>query len=72
VNAVAITPDGKFAVLASFDKTLKVWDLEHWVIVTYFTGDCSFLTCSVSPHGKSIVAGDTLGKVHFLYFDKPD
>jgi WD40 repeat protein len=36
VIAVAITPDGKSAVSASYDSTLKVWDLEkgeekqHW------------------------------------------
>ena len=26
--AVAVTPDGRLAVSASEDKTLKVWDLE--------------------------------------------
>ena len=28
VYGVAVTPDGKRAVSASWDKTLKVWDLE--------------------------------------------
>src|SRR5262249_23827192 len=28
VNAVAVTPDGRRAVSASFDDTLKVWDLD--------------------------------------------
>ena len=27
VNSVAVTPDGRSAVSASDDKTLKVWDL---------------------------------------------
>src|SRR5262249_26010046 len=27
VAGVAVTPDGRFAVSASFDETLKVWDL---------------------------------------------
>lgn len=72
VNAVAITPDGKYLVSASDDKTLKVWDLEKSLLVSNFTGDNSFLTCDISPDGKSIVAGDALGKVHFLHFEKPD
>ncbi len=29
VNAVAVTPDGQWAVSASDDRTLKVWDLER-------------------------------------------
>ena len=29
VNAVAVTPDGRRAVSASSDKTLKVWDLDR-------------------------------------------
>jgi WD40 repeat protein len=27
VSGVAVTPDGKLAVSASWDKTLKVWDV---------------------------------------------
>ena len=27
MNGVAVTPDGARAVSASFDKTLRVWDL---------------------------------------------
>jgi WD40 repeat protein len=28
VNGLAVTPDGQRAVSASYDKTLKVWDLD--------------------------------------------
>jgi WD40 repeat protein len=72
VNAVAITPDGKYAVSAANDKTLKVWDLEQGVIVSNFTGDSSFQTCYISPYGESIVADDFLGKMHFFSFEKSD
>ena len=70
VNGVAITPDGKYAVSASSDKTLKVWDLEQCVIVSNFTGDSLFLTYCISRDGESIVACDSLGKMHFLSFEK--
>ena len=67
VPAVAITPDGKYAVSGSNDKTLKLWDLEQGVIVSNFTGDSSFQTCYISQDCESIVAGDSLGKMHFFH-----
>jgi WD40 repeat protein len=67
VTAVATAPDGKYAVSGSDDNTLKVWDLEQGVIVSNFTGDSSFQTCYISQDGESIVAGDSLGKMHFFF-----
>ncbi len=72
VNAVAITRDGRYAISASSDKTLKVWDLEQGIIISNFTGDSPFLACCISPNGESIVAGDSLGKMHFFSFEKSD
>lgn len=43
VKAVAITPDGKIAVSASEDKTLKVWDLSSGVELRTFTGHSSYV-----------------------------
>ena len=65
VGAVAVIPDGKYAVSASSDDTLKVWSLEQGVIISKFIGDSSFRTCDISPDGKYIVVDDALGKVHF-------
>ncbi|HRW82648.1 MAG TPA: NB-ARC domain-containing protein [Methanothrix sp.] len=66
VMAVALTPDDRRAVSASDDRTLKVWDLETGEIVASFTGDGSLLCCTISLDGKTIVAGEVTGKVHFL------
>ena len=33
VRAVAVTPDGRHAVSASVDGTLKVWDLEQGALL---------------------------------------
>ena len=76
VMAVTATADGKYVISASYDGTIRVWDLEKGENISCFTGDNSFWTCDVLPDlsqgGELIIAGDTLGKMHFLHFDKPD
>ena len=66
VNAVAVTPDGRKAVSASGDQTLKVLDLERGEVIAAFTGDRPIICCAIGPEGVTIVAGDSLGRVHFL------
>ncbi|NES80819.1 MAG: WD40 repeat domain-containing protein [Moorea sp. SIO2B7] len=66
VNAVAITADGKKALSACWDETLKLWDLVTGKEISTFIGDNFISCCAVSPDGLTIVAGDNLGRVHFL------
>jgi transcriptional regulator with XRE-family HTH domain len=66
VNAVAMTPDGRRAISASWDRTLKVWDLDSGALLATFVGDGGFLACVVAPDGRTVIAGDQLGRVHFL------
>jgi len=66
VCAVDITADGKYIVSASWDKTIKVWDLQSGKEITTFTGEASFYCCAIAPDGRTIVAGDYSGKLHFL------
>ena len=63
VIAVAVTLDGRRAVSASEDRTLRVWDLESWEEIDIFTGDSSMDTCAVAPGGRTIIAGDRSGRV---------
>ncbi|MBI4752507.1 MAG: WD40 repeat domain-containing protein, partial [Acidobacteria bacterium] len=70
VTAVVVLPDGRRLVSASSDHTLKVWDVEtRQALLTYF-GDAPFLSCAVSPDGKTIFAGDALGRIHFLKLEE--
>jgi WD40 repeat protein len=62
---VAVTPDGKRAVSASDDHTLKVWDLETTRLITTFQCDWSARCCAFADECR-IVAGDKGGRVHIL------
>ena len=65
VYGVAVSADGRQAVSASYDKTLKVWDLETGALVATFTCDAAALCCALCD-ARRIVAGDRSGRVHFL------
>jgi WD40 repeat protein len=65
VNSVAVSPDGMRAVSASSDKMIKVWDLELGANVATFTCDSSAQCCAFAG-SRSIVSGDSLGRVHFF------
>ncbi|HJH31809.1 MAG TPA: hypothetical protein C5S50_06455 [Methanosarcinaceae archaeon] len=66
VNAVAVTPDGKHAISGSDDNTLRVWDIASGEIIASFSGDGFLHACAISPDGRTIVAGEASGRVHFL------
>ena len=72
LRELVVTPDGRYVIFTSHLKTLKVCDIKKGEIVSGFSGDSFFQTCDISPDGESIVAGDALGKIHFLHLDKPD
>lgn len=63
---MALAPDGRRAVSASYDDTLKVWDLESGQVVACFSGDAAIRSCDLGMEGNLIVAGDAAGMVHFL------
>ena len=57
VFAVAVTPDGRRAVSASVDKTLKVWDLESGGELRTLAGHAHFVTAvAVMPDGRRAVS----------------
>ena len=66
VNAVALHADGRLAVSASTDRTLKVWDLERGTIIASFQGDSEITCCVIMSDEQTIVAGEESGRMHFL------
>ena len=57
VNGVAVTPDGRLAVSASNDHTLKVWDLESGRELRALEGHSNWVNgVAVTPDGKRAVS----------------
>jgi WD40 repeat protein len=71
VNAAAVV-DGRRAVSASYDGTLRVWDLETGETLTVVTLEAPVWAVAVGLDGRIVVAGDQLGKVHFLDWVEPE
>jgi WD40 repeat protein len=66
VKGVALTPDGRYAVSASDDQTLKVWELESGQLLASFYAGEGLRACAVAPDGVTVVAGSELGRLHLL------
>lgn len=66
VLSVCVTPDGQHAVSASSDQTLKVWDLDTGELIATFTAEEWFTACGISPDGRTLLAGEYFGRLHFL------
>jgi WD40 repeat protein len=57
VDGAAVTPDGKWAISASSDKTLKVWELETGRVLRTLEGHTSSVEgVAVTPNGKRAVS----------------
>jgi hypothetical protein len=57
VNACAVTPDGRRAVSASNDRTLKIWDLESGRALVTLQGHADRVrACAVTPDGRRVVS----------------
>jgi len=67
VRGVALSTDGLRAVSASSDNTLKIWDLRTRRCVAAFTCDATVMCCAFA--GRTVVAGDAGGRVHFLLLE---
>jgi WD40 repeat protein len=62
VTACVFAPHGKTIVSASWDKTLKIWDVELGTCLTTLKGHSGEVLCVVwAPDGSKLVSGGGLG-----------
>lgn len=58
VDAVTITPNGRFAISGSWDSTLRVWDLATGKCLRVLKGHQDYVTAvAVSPDGRFALSG---------------
>ncbi|MEA3324138.1 MAG: TIR domain-containing protein [Euryarchaeota archaeon] len=58
VDAVAVTPDGRYAISGSDDNTLKVWDIESGEEIRTLAGHTSSVDAvAVTPDGRYAISG---------------
>lgn len=63
------SPDGRFIVSASADKTLKVWEVQTGQCLLTFPVESMLFGCAFHPDGEHLIACGELG-VYFLEFVK--
>jgi WD40 repeat protein len=58
INSLAFSPDGQRLVSASFDKTLKIWDVDSGNVIHTLRGHQRRVTTGrFSPDGRLVVSG---------------
>ncbi|MEG5043127.1 WD40 domain-containing protein [Microcoleus sp. B4-C1] len=66
VNSLAISPDGKILASGSWDKTIKIWDLETTELIGTLTGHSDRVnSVAISYDGKMLVSGSSDETIKF-------
>ena len=66
-----MSADGRRAISASWDNTLKVWDLETGRALATFTCDAAALCCGFIDSHR-LIAGDAGGRIYFLALEEAE
>ncbi|MEG4089742.1 WD40 repeat domain-containing protein, partial [Microcoleus sp. Pol12B4] len=66
VNSLAISPDGKIMASGSWDKTIKIWNLETAELIGTLTGHSDRVnSVAISSDGKMLVSGSSDETIKF-------
>lgn len=66
VNSLAISPDGKILASGSWDKTIKIWNLETTELIGTLTGHTDRVnSVAISYDGKMLVSGSSDETIKF-------
>ena len=68
IESCIFSPNGKWFVSISHDKTLRIWNTETGRILSTFISDASLYACTISGCGAKIACGDELGNLYLLRF----
>jgi WD40 repeat protein len=68
VNSAVYSPDGKFILSASEDKTIRIWNVQMGAQIGIFYGDANIQCLDVREVRQNllIAAGDNVGWLLFL------
>lgn len=71
INAAAITPNGKFAIIAFSDRTLKIWDLDRQVSIKSMK-DCPFevLSADITSDADLAVLGTSNNQLKIWHLEE--
>ena len=70
VFCAAVSVDGQSTISGSWDNTLMIWDMATARSLVSFHCDAPVLACGFASNGI-VVAGDALGRIHFLALELP-
>jgi WD40 repeat protein len=68
---VAVSPDGRRIVSASWDRTVAVWDLKSGGRLAALAFDGAVLSVAWQEDSHSILVGDASGNLYRLEYREP-
>lgn len=69
ITSFALLPSGRHAVSAAYDSTLRLWDVRSGELLDTFTAEDNITSLDVTSNGRTVVAGDASGQIHFLHLE---